>query len=241
MLEAVGIMPVVGIIAVVATVYLAAVSLPFADPWLSAMDKSLGFDFVALVDFYRAHPALGKISQYAYFSFSAQPAVLAVVVALFGDHRRLWCFIHAWFLALAITILVFPIAPAAGPYDFYGIHEEVYGNWKRLFPWETGPAIEALRNGSMRSLSEAARGYVSMPSFHAAGGVMFTWVCWSIGWLRWPLLALNLALIGSTVVTGAHYLVDIFAGIALAVLAIRLATAWIDRVERKQAAIKTSG
>ena len=54
-------------------------------------------------------------------------------------------------------------------------------------------------------------GLVSMPSFHAAGALFVTWALRRTWWLFVPVALLNLWLIASTVLTGAHYAIDIVA------------------------------
>ena len=225
-IEAICILPIAGALAVTATVFMAAISGPFADPWLAAADRALGFDFKALVQFYGQHPWIATLSRYAYMSFAIQASLVPVLLALAGRGRRMWILFNAWVLSLLVAVLVFPLVPAAGPFAYHGIAQDVFEQWKRLFPWETGPAIAALRDGSMRDVTAAARGFISLPSFHAAGGAMFIWACWDLRWLRWPMLALNLALIASTIVTGAHYLIDIIAGLALAAAALHMSVRW---------------
>lgn len=215
----------------IATVLFAAICVPFVDGSLDVADEALGFDFLWLARYYEVNPDLARASRYAYLTFAIQSAALPGLVALSGAHHRLWIMLNAWVFALALAVLVFPFAPAAGPFVFHGIEENVFDQWRRLFPYQTGPAIEALRDGSMRDVTAAARGLVSIPSFHAVAGVIFAWVAWPSKWLRWPLILINLALIASTIVTGSHYLIDVIAGILLAVVAIRLATRWTDHVD----------
>lgn len=71
-------------------------------------------------------------------------------------------------------------------------------------------------------------GLVSMPSFHAAAAVILGWVSLYLGWLRIPLVLLNVAMLLSTIISGSHYLVDLIAGAALAVMAIWAATRLVD-------------
>lgn len=231
--QAVAIPPIAGVLAVTATVMLAAVSAPFVDAQLDAADELLGFDFVWLLLTFRDHPWLNETAKIAYLTFTIQASALFAVVALFAPPRRLWIMINAWVLALVVAALIFPFAPAAGPHVFHGLQEEVFDNWQRLFPWRTGPAIEALRDGTMRDVIAASRGFISIPSFHAVGGVIFAWSLWPSKWLRWPMLLLNIALIASTVVIGSHYLVDIVAGVILAALALFAATRWVEWIEAK--------
>jgi membrane-associated phospholipid phosphatase len=232
LLEAIAVPGIAGALAVTGTVYLAAVSVPFIDPALDAADRAIGFDFMTLLALYREQPWLASISRYAYVSFAIQGASVPAILALCGARRRLWILLNAWVLSLLIAVVIFPFAPAAGPFAFHGVTEDVFGQWTRLFPWQTGPAIEALRSGEMRDISAAARGFISIPSFHAAAGVLFAWAAWPSRWLRWPMVLLNLALIGSAIVTGAHYLVDLIAGVALAAAALVAATKWVERAER---------
>lgn len=231
-LEAIAIPTLAGVLAVTGTTFLAAVSGPFVDSALHAADRSLGFDFPALAEFYRQHPALATASRHAYFSFGVQLAVVPCLLAVANLRRSLWVYLTGWCLALYLSTLIFPFAPAQGPFVYYGIPENVFVNFQRLFPWKFGPTIEALRSGALRDVGEAARGLISIPSFHAAGGVFFSWAGWHFRWLRWPVLALNLAMIASTIITGSHYLIDVIAGLILAGLALWIAGRVVRRLER---------
>ena len=215
LIEAASILSIAGALAVTGTVFLAAVSGPFVDRALDAADAAIGFDFMALLDFYRAHPGMTATSRWVYASFALQAILVPFVVALF-DPRRFWVLVGAWVFCLAVSVVLFPFLPAAGPYVLHGVRGDVFPDFKQLFPWQTGPAIEALRNGEMRDIGLAARGYISIPSFHAVGGVLFAWAAWPSKWLRWPMAVLNAAMVASAIVTGAHYLVDLIAGAALA-------------------------
>ena len=213
--EAAVILTVAGALAVTGTVLLAAVSGSFVDRGLDAADHAIGFDFLSLLSLYRAHPCLAVASRWVYATFALQALLVPAIVALF-DPRRFWLLVNAWTCCLAIAVMLFPLFPAAGPFVFHGVHDDVFPNLLRLFPWETGPAIEAIRRGEIRDIGLAARGFISIPSFHAVGGVLFAWAAWPSRWLRWPMVLLNAAMVASAVVTGSHYLIDLIVGGALA-------------------------
>jgi membrane-associated phospholipid phosphatase len=59
-------------------------------------------------------------------------------------------------------------------------------------------------------------GLIAFPSFHTAAAVLYAWAVWPIRSIRWPLAALNLAIISTTPVCGAHYAIDVVAGAAVA-------------------------
>jgi len=75
-------------------------------------------------------------------------------------------------------------------------------------------------------------GIITFPSFHVAGGLMVTWAFRR--YRRWcaALALLNIWLIAATVMTGAHYVVDVLATFALFPLGVwlwrRVACYWID-------------
>lgn len=69
------------------------------------------------------------------------------------------------------------------------------------------------------------RGLVSAPSFHAAAAVLYIASAWRAPPLRWPLLALNGAMLLATPVEGTHYLIDLILGAVVAVGALAVTDA----------------
>jgi len=81
--------------------------------------------------------------------------------------------------------------------------------------------MDGLRAGADTALGlDDLKGLVSFPGFHAAAAVMLGWGYWSLPWLRWLFLALNVAMTLSAIPIGGHDLADILAGILVAVLSI---------------------
>ena len=236
-IEAFALPAIAGGLAVIATTFLAAESFPFVDEALNAADRALGFDFPALLQIYRDNPDLTVASQRIYITFSVQSIAVPLLLAICGHAEKLWIYLTAWYLALFAAVAIFPFAPAAGPYVLHGVQEDVFGALQRFYPWKTGPAIEALRNGTMRDIGEAARGLVSIPSFHAIAGVLFIAATWQFKWLKWPMLALNILMIGSVIITGSHYLIDAIAGVIAALAAWWIASRFVTRLGREDHAV----
>jgi membrane-associated phospholipid phosphatase len=74
-----------------------------------------------------------------------------------------------------------------------------------------------LRDGRLREIAlESMQGLISIPSLHAAMAVLLVYTARGIRFVLPASLALNLAMLASTPIEGGHYLVDVFAGCALA-------------------------
>jgi membrane-associated phospholipid phosphatase len=79
-----------------------------------------------------------------------------------------------------------------------------------------------LRNGSFHQFDlMKTEGLISMPSYHAIMGTLTVLACWLTP-ARWPVFAFNVVMLFATVHSGAHYLVDVIAGILLALFAARV-------------------
>jgi len=83
-----------------------------------------------------------------------------------------------------------------------------------------------VREGTLRAVPLGdLRGVISFPSYHTAAAVLAIWAVWPVRFARWPMLILNVLMVASAPVEGAHYLVDIIGG-ALVGVCSAAAAAW---------------
>lgn len=192
---------------------LSALSLHFADPSLSRIDRALGFDWAAYTEALKpANPQL----RLAYRSLEWQPALATVALCCSGMESRMWKFVFASAVALAIAVAIFPFAPAVGPGVYYGfvpLHQTSLG---------FGEVIQILKDGQRLVSKDYFVGFISFPSYHAACAVLLVWAVWPIRWLRWLMLTLNLVMLAATPIFGNHYLVDIIGGFVIAAVSIMI-------------------
>ncbi|RXH09897.1 phosphatase PAP2 family protein [Bradyrhizobium guangzhouense] len=213
---------------------------PLQDQALLAIDRALGLDPEPIARFVNDHPWLADVLSRSYGLIKWPLLFTPVVLTLTARYVRLQLFMLAMSLALAVTIVVSALVPAIGTY--YGlqlpaaqvpdINTAVYAGQLR--------DILALRDGSLHELQLfKLSGIVSFPSFHAASAVLYMWALWPVRRIGGIAAALNLMMIAATPVIGAHYIVDVAGGIALAAGSIFAAKAyleWMSRTARVSAA-----
>lgn len=142
-------------------------------------------------------------------------------------------YILAIALALIITLAVFTFVPAVAAFAFLQIPPSAYANLTPAVPFEHIRHLEAMRNGVDFLISERnIEGLITFPSFHTVCGVIFAWALFPISKLRWWIVGLNVMMIASTPIEGAHYLIDVIAGVFVAFLAIWAAKVLMARLSR---------
>lgn len=225
--------PLLGGLAVATTFISAWISLPFADHALVRLDAAVGFDWRRAFALYQDRPWLLELSTQAYRSFFKQLLILPVILILTGHATRFWTFLTAWALSSLITATVFAVAPAVGPYLYFGVTPDDIPGFYREYPWQTAGIIAGIKSGELNDITQAMGGLVSFPSFHAVAAVLFTWAGWGVRPIRYPVLALNVAMWLSTLVIGAHYLIDLIAGTALAFAMIAVSRQIVSRLAKQ--------
>ena len=214
-IEYVALFAAICLIGAVASYAVAANSSGFADRSLEAMDHALRFDWLRWYAFEVAHPALEPLSRAAYQSIFVTPALLLGYFAWSGRKAEARRFIAAFWLGACITLLLFVAFPAEGPLAFL---------WHGRIPYMPESAlyqralIPALRDHAVHTVPlTALRGLVGAPSFHTVSALLYVAAAWPIARLRWPILALNAAMLLATPVEGTHYLTDMLAGALVAI------------------------
>jgi membrane-associated phospholipid phosphatase len=189
--------------------YLAAV-VPegSADAAFDAIDRHLGFDWMAYYGWTVAHPGIASFLNTTYLSFGWE---IPYVILLLGmiEPKRVGEFVTTLIVGLVLTVPFLCLLPVSGPFVFYG-HTDI----PQAFYTEH---YAALRSGAMRAIDLSdLRGIVSFPSFHASGALLCAFGVTGYRWVFWPMLALNAVVMVATPVMGGHYLVDIIGGFAVA-------------------------
>ncbi|BCS31288.1 hypothetical protein TBR22_A04880 [Luteitalea sp. TBR-22] len=187
----------------------AALARPVIDPWLAAADRALGVHVPDLAAWTRAHPRVAAALAWAYGSFGLQILVAPPVLVLLGLRRALWEYVFLLHACLLATIACFAWFPAACAFQWYGFTSTLpQGDFIAQFA--------GFRSGALTLIDyRAVTGLVSAPSFHVAGALVVTWVVRERWWVLVPIALLNLALCAATVLSGAHYAVDVLLSIAL--------------------------
>lgn len=142
---------------------------------------------------------------------------LALLWVYLRRHEHFSRFRNAILLANLIGLVGFAVMPTAPPW---------------MFPYQ---GFVGGVNHSSALLQALGNPYAAMPSLHAAGALIVGWrlactcrsLCAKALWALWPLWVWF-----CVVATANHYLLDVLAGIAVA-LASLLATAWTPRLPRR--------
>lgn len=202
--------------------YLAARSnFPLIDPYLSAADASVGFDWLALFNWTKDHPDINSVLGFIYGTGTVQIAVLLILLNVFGMLERTTEFVWLFVLTLLIIIPFSWLIPAEGAWAYYGVAHLTSAYYL--------PDFFALRDGTMQEIVVGKMtGIVQFPSFHTALALILIYATRGIRILFPASLGLNALMIASTPVAGGHYLVDIVGGAALVPLAI-LILGWGQR------------
>jgi membrane-associated phospholipid phosphatase len=193
----------------------ARIGFPLIDGFLASVDRWMGFDWTAQFLFVAAHPALLSVLEIAYLSFGLQSTCMAFFVGIVSPRRLQLC-LTANLICLIVCFATFALLPAAGAVGYLGIDSS---------PWPYVAQFNAARAGQIATLVPSEmRGIIQFPSYHAAMAVLFSYSFLALPRrFGWPLAACNGLMIFSALTVGAHHLVDIICGVALAILAIAIA------------------
>ncbi len=208
------------LLGVLASYPAAAGTSGYADASLAKVDRFLHFDWLALYGIVSRHPLLQHLGAGAYAAIYVSPIVLLGYFAMAQRRCEARRFIATYWVAVVLTLALFPLFPAEGPLAFLWHGPIPYMPTSALYQEQL---IPALRAHQMTDIDLGAlRGLVCAPSFHAASAVVFIAAAWPIPRLRWLLVPVNLAMLAATPIEGTHYLADIIAGALVAVAAIIL-------------------
>lgn len=208
------------------SVLFATSALPYQDALLIRIDSWLlpGFSWRDMFQALHRQDMLVALMSRIYASLLWQPFLLVALLTLTGRERDSWRFVRGWIIALAISVALFPLVPAVSPYPFYHIPHSDIPAMSVEIGWHQAEVLEPIRQGITRLLSPATMtGIISYPSFHAAGSVLLFWGFRRVPVLGVPFMIADVAMALTAPLIGSHYFIDVVAGVAVAVVAIRLA------------------
>ncbi len=212
--------------AIVTCCYLgAAAALPLQDARLSAIDRSLGFDWIGFVKLVNSSPLVSSVLVQAYRSTAFMLGGTMLWFCVSGQGDRL-----AEFLALACLTAIgiaigMMIWPAEGAYAYYNPPLSVYENIGAGSGMWHHDLLMAIRTGSTRLIdfnTPNANCLVTFPSGHTVLAFITTYALRGSRWTFIPALLINSAMLVSTIPHGGHHLIDLIGGGAIAVCAIAI-------------------
>ena len=220
-LETTGLVYAQGFISFLVIYPLMALPLPLIDAYAASADALLGFHWPAFAELFRFHDNATWGMKIVYRSFSWQPAVVAIALCAASRIDRAWKFVTAAIFGLCITAFVGTLLPSLPAISHFGV--KPWPLLETVRPDAPAYVIDQLKSGARFIDQPMLAGVIGFPSFHATSAVLFAWALFPIRSLRWPAVFFNIAMLVATVVMGAHYLVDVIAGCAIAIVSILLA------------------
>jgi membrane-associated phospholipid phosphatase len=190
------------------------------DPALRAWDLALGFDAPAFFGFLEARPLLAALNEVMYHSLIPQLVTALLALAWYGKTFEMRVLMFASIASGLAAVLLSAAFPAMG--NLYSPAD--YPNLGSSAAWLHRGDIAGLRAGTLRNLDLGSmQGIVTFPSYHAALATIYIAAFRAVPVLRWVGGGWALLTLASTPAGGGHYLVDVIAGVALALAALRAA------------------
>jgi hypothetical protein len=195
--------------AVVLTYLAASCAFPLQDVMMERLDRAIGFDWSAWHAAVLDRPILSCLLLVAYASLYPQFGLAFIYFLTTDRSARFAELLLLMGATLAATALISAIWPTLGPAAQAGVD---FAYLRDLLAMRAG--------GPWHFEYWAMQGIVQMPSYHTVLAVLLTYAFRRTGLIGYGIAALNMVMLLSIPPIGGHYLVDMFAGGALALGAI---------------------
>jgi membrane-associated phospholipid phosphatase len=203
-------------------------AFPLQDRLFANMDMALGLNWPGYASWVDGHEQVQKVFRFAYDTIQIQIALPLIVLA-FSDRREVRVYLLAFTIAFILTIVISALLPAAGPIVFADRASFSILQFTGATPLEH---LMRLREAGPLILTEPPGGIATFPSFHATVAILTPLTVRRHPRLLVALLVVNAAMLGGTVTEGAHYFIDVLAGIGMAFFAYALARRIIGPEDR---------
>ena len=187
------------------------------DVVLAGLDRAMGLDWPGLMRWIGQHPRLNAAALIVYSSLLPQVALSAVVLAGI-EPDRVYRFCLALALSALLCITIWSFAPSFGAFSVYALTDVKLD--LALNSAYAQELVRLLREGPGLISPHNAKGLIGFPSYHAVLALLILWYLRDVKLLRWPVLALNLAVVLATPVQGGHHFIDVLASFPVAALSI---------------------
>jgi hypothetical protein len=158
-----------------------------------------------------SHHWLGVLANKSYWLLTPLLVISFLLPALTGRAKHAQQFLIANLVAFAIAIPLSALAPAIGPW--YHFHSAATSSQV-----DCQATVLLIRSSAPYSFPPDV--LICFPSFHVIWAILAARALWGFRLLRGPIVILSGLIVFSTIATGWHYLVDVMAGIIVAVVSI---------------------
>jgi membrane-associated phospholipid phosphatase len=193
------------------------------DGALAAMDRDwFGVDVPRWSEGFLTAP-VADVFMVFYALYFLMPVAALAALWVRGERERIYRAVFTVAVGLHGCYMLYLLVPAAGPRHAYvGLSEPLPRGWI------TGPVHDFIRDLEPQPFD-------AFPSAHVVLGLLCAAVAWPVGgWFRWTMAVVGVGTAASTVVLRYHWLVDVFAGLVLVLVALAAAEALARRAARKR-------
>jgi membrane-associated phospholipid phosphatase len=198
----------------------ASLGLPLRDAELDAIDRAMGFDWLAFLALANASPAIAAILRMAYYSAGAQLLALYLFLSFARRRERLAEFLAVLAISSLLTGLVVTFVPADDGYGVYAPTPEMFGSFGGTAGMRRHEILMSLRGPAPVLEFGQTQGIVVFPSFHTTLAIITTYAVRGLRYVFVPVCILNAVVIVATLPEGGHHLVDLIGGALVAALTI---------------------
>jgi len=196
--------------------------LPLRDVELSTLDAFIGFHWLQFLGFVNSSKIASAILVIAYHSFAWQFLFILAVLSFMRMGERISEFVTLYAVTALISAIIATIVPAEGAHAYFAPSREQFSNFTSLSGMWHYDSLVALRAANLMSFNpfHHLEGMVTFPSFHTTAAVLIAYAARGVRFVAIPMLVLNVLMIVSTIPEGGHYLVDVIAGLLIAIVCI---------------------
>src|SRR3990167_140298 len=191
---------------------------PTHDQWMVHTDRLLGFHLLPILRVLHGYASIQSIIWSCYFSLLAAIHFLPISLSFDQNPKVMYHYYCSFIVSIIIGYLIYYFFPtmtspaAVYPHQYF-----------------TAFQLNTLHQFQLEHLHKIIHfnligGIISFPSFHAIWAVFVIYFLWPYGWIRYVGIIYGILIFATSVLTGWHYLVDVFSGIGVALLSL-----WISR------------
>lgn len=199
----------------------ATLKFPMADPMFVAIDRAIGFDWIAMVHWAQDKPMMIEVLKFFYDKpFSVLPIFIMILLVFTNRGDRFEELVGFVVISTSLTLIIGSMIPGISAFAYFDIPAEISAKIGTSLDHTSGQAYFDIRNGIDNRIDlNNPRALIALPSYHTVVAVMLSLYVRHNRWLLAGMIPISAGVVISTPLIGGHYLIDTLGGIAIAFLA----------------------